>query len=51
MTEPTTALKEPVPVAGDEGASYAPYAQLVKICERGDKPERTALAHARSLAK
>ena len=27
------------------------YAQLVKICERGDKPDRTALAHARSLAK
>jgi hypothetical protein len=31
MTEPTTALKEPVPVAGSESASYAPYAQLVKM--------------------
>jgi diguanylate cyclase (GGDEF)-like protein len=30
MTEPTTALKEPVP-ARDENASYAPYGQLVKM--------------------
>jgi diguanylate cyclase (GGDEF)-like protein len=31
MTEPTTALKEPVPEAAEEFASYAPYAQLVKM--------------------
>jgi diguanylate cyclase (GGDEF)-like protein len=30
MTEPTTALKAPVP-ARDENASYAPYGQLVKM--------------------
>ena len=38
-------------LSGNKQKAQTYYAQLVKICERGDKPERTALAHARSLAK
>jgi hypothetical protein len=38
-------------LSGNAEKAKTYYAQLVKICERGDKPDRTALAHARSLAK
>jgi tetratricopeptide (TPR) repeat protein len=38
-------------LSGNAQKAKTYYAQLVKICERGDKPDRTALAHARSSAK
>jgi hypothetical protein len=38
-------------LSGNAQKAKTYYAQLVKICERGDKPDRTALSHARSLAK
>ena len=38
-------------LSGNAQKTKTYYAQLVKICEQGDKPDRTALAHARSLAK
>src|SRR5262245_50870605 len=38
-------------LSGNKQKAQTYYAQLVKICERGDKPDRTALAHARTLAK
>ena len=38
-------------LAGNKQKAQTYYAQLTKICERGDKPDRTALAHARTFAK